>query len=56
MGYTEGDQSYLVYIPNLSKVMAIQDALINGSDVGPQPDNTETSEQLNEMSEKLGIT
>ena len=42
VGYTEGDNGYLVYVPNTSKVMAVRDVIIKESEMGSVPDNTET--------------
>ena len=44
--YTEGDNGYLVYVPNTRKVVAVRDVIIKESDVGSIPDNTETSDLL----------
>ena len=54
MGYTEGENGYLVYIPNTRKVMAVQDVIIKESEVGSIPDNKETADLLDDGSE-LGI-
>ena len=55
MGYTEGDNEYLVYVPNARKVVAVRDVIIKESEVGSIPDNTETPVLLDEQSELLGI-
>ena len=34
VGYTEGENGYLVYIPNTRKVMAVRDVIIKESEVG----------------------
>ena len=38
VGYTEGENGYLVYIPNTRKVMAVRDVIIKESEVGSIPD------------------
>ena len=38
VGYTEGKNGYLVYIPNTRKVMAIRDVIIQESEVGSIPE------------------
>ena len=55
VGYTEGDNGYLVYVPNTRKVEAVQDVIIKESEVGSIPDNTETPDLLDEGSQQLGI-
>ena len=55
MGYTEGDNGYLVYVPNTRKVVAVRDVIIKESEVGSIPDNTETPDLLDEGSQQLGI-
>ena len=55
MGYIEGDNGYLVYVPNTRKVLAIRDVIIKESEVGSIPDNTETPDILDEGSQQLGI-
>ena len=55
VGYTEGDNGYLVYVPNTRKVMAVLDVIIKGSEVGSIPDNTETPHLLDGGSQQLGI-
>ena len=52
--YTEGENGYLVYIPNTRKVMAVRDVIIKESEVGSIPDNKETADLLDDGSE-LGI-
>ena len=54
VGYTEGENGYLVYIPNTSKVMAVRDVIIRESEVGSTPDNKETADLLDDGLE-LGI-
>ena len=54
VGYTEGENGYLVYIPNTRKVMAVRDVIIKESEVGSIPDNKETADLLDDGSE-LGI-
>ena len=54
VGYTEGENGYVVYVPNTRKVMAVRDEIIKESDVGSIPDNTETPDLLDEGSQ-LGI-
>ena len=39
VGYTEGDNGYLVYVPNTRKVVAVRDVIIKESEVGSIPDN-----------------
>ena len=53
--YTEGDNGYLVYVPNTRKVVAVRDVIIKESEVGSIPDNTETPDLLDEGSQQLGI-
>ena len=55
VGYTEGDNGYLVYVPNTRKVVAVRDAIIKEFEVGSIPDNTETADLLYEGSQQLGI-
>ena len=55
MGYTEGDNGYLVYVPYTRKVMAVRDVTIKESEVTSIPDNTETPELIDEGSLQLGI-
>ena len=55
VGYTEGDNGYLVYVPNRRKVVAVPDVIIKESEVGLIPDNTETPDLLDEGSQQLGI-
>ena len=54
VGYTEGDNGYLVYVPNRRKVVAVRDVIIKESEVGSIPDNTETPDLLDEGSQQLG--
>ena len=42
VGYTEGYNGYLVYLPNTHRVVAVRDVIIMESEVGSIPDNTET--------------
>ena len=58
MGYTAGDNGYLVYITNTRKarkVMAVRDEIIKEFKVSSIPDNTETPDLLDEDSHQLGI-
>ena len=55
VGYTEGDNGYLVYVPNTLKVVAVRDVIIKESELGSIPDNTETPDLLDEGSHQLGI-
>ena len=55
VGYTEGDNGYLVYVPNRRKVLAVRDVIIKESEVVSIPDNTETPDLLDEGSQQLGI-
>ena len=55
VGYTEGENGYLVYIPNTCKVVAVRDVIIEVSEVGSVPDKTETPDLLYEGSQHLGI-
>ena len=48
VGYTEGENGYLVYIPNTRKVMAVRDVIIKESEVGSIPDNKETADLLDD--------
>ena len=54
VGYSEGKNGYLVYIPNTRKVMAVRDVIIKESEVDSIPDNKETADLLDDGSE-LGI-
>ena len=54
VGYTEGENGYLVYIPNTRKVMAVRDVIIKDPELGSIPDNKETADLLDDGSE-LGI-
>ena len=40
VGNTEGDNGYLVYVPNTLKLVAVRDVIINESEVGSIPHNT----------------
>ena len=55
VGYTEGDNGYLVCVPNTRKVVTVRDVIIKESEVGSIPDNTETPDLLDEGSQQLGI-
>ena len=55
VGYTEGDDGYLVYVPNTQKVLTVRDVIIKESEVGSNPENTETPDLLDEGSPHLGI-
>ena len=55
VGYTEGENGYPVYIPNARKVVAVRDVIIKESEVGSIPDNTETPDLLDEVSQQLGV-
>ena len=55
VGYTDGDNGYLVYVPNTSKVVAVRDVIIKESEVGLIPDNTEMPDLLDEGSQQLGV-
>ena len=55
VGYTEGDNGYLLYVPNTRNVVAVRDVIIKESEVGSIPDNTETPDLLDEGSQQLGI-
>ena len=55
MGYTEGDNGYLVYVPKTRKVVAVRDVIIKESEVGSIPDNTETPDILDEGLQQLGF-
>ena len=54
VGYTEGDNGYLVYITNTCKVVAVRDAIIKESEVSSISDNTETPNLLDDGSQQLG--
>ena len=55
VGYTEGDNGYLVYALTTRKVVAVRDVIIKESEVCSIPDNTETPDLLDEGSQQLGI-
>ena len=55
VGYTEGDNGYLVDVPNTRNVVAVRDVVIKESDVGSIPDNKEMPDLLDEGSQLLGI-
>ena len=54
VSYTEGDNGYLVYVPNTRKVVVVRD-VIKESEVGSIPDNTEAPDLLYEGSQRLGF-
>ena len=54
VGYTEGDNGYLVYVHSTRKVVAVRDVIIKDSEVGSIPGNTETPNLLDERSPQLG--
>ena len=41
VGYIEGDNGYLVYVPQIRKVMKVRDVIIKVSEVGSIPDSTD---------------
>ena len=41
VSYTEGDNGYLVYVPNTRKIAAVRDVIIKESKVGSIRDNTD---------------
>ena len=47
-GYTEGDNGYLVYVPNTRKLVAVREVIIKESQVGTISDNTEMPDLLDE--------
>ena len=51
MGFTEGDNGYLVYVPNTRKVVAVRDVIIKEPGVGSIPYKTETPDLLDEGSQ-----
>ena len=55
VGYTEGDNGYLLYVPNTRKFVAVRDVIIKESEVDSIPDNKETPDLLDEVSQQLGI-
>ena len=55
VGYTEGDNGYLVYVPSTRKVVAVRHVIIKESEVGSIPDKTETPDLLDEGSQQLEI-
>ena len=55
VGYTKGDNGYLVYVPNTRKVVAVRDEIIKESAVGSIPVNRETPDLLDQGSQQLGI-
>ena len=55
LGYTEGDNGYMVYVPNPLKVVAVRDVIIKESELGSISVNTETPDLLDEGSQQLGI-
>ena len=54
VGYTEGDNGYLVYVPNTRKVVVVRD-VIKESEVGSILDNREAPDLLDEGSQRLGF-
>ena len=55
VGYTEGDNRYLVYLTNTRKVVAARDLITKEFEVGSIPEDTETADLLDEGSQQLGI-
>ena len=55
VGYIEGDNGYLVYVPNTRNVLAVRDVITKESEVGSIPDKTETPDLLDEGSSHLRI-
>ena len=55
VGYTEGDNGYQVYVPNTRKVVAVRAVIIKEYEVGSTPDNTKTTDLIDEGSQQLGI-
>ena len=55
VGYTEGDNRYLVYVPNTRKAMAVRDVIIKESELGSILVTTETLNLLEEGSQQVGI-
>ena len=55
VGYTEGNNGYLVYVPNTRKGVAVRDVVIKDSEVGSTPVNTETPDLQDGGSQQLGI-
>ena len=55
VGYTEGENGYLVYILNTSKVLLVRDLIIKESELGSIPVNTETPDLLDEGLQQLGM-
>ena len=55
VGYTEGDNGYLVYVANTRKDVAVRAVIIKESEVRSIPDNTETLDLLDGGSQQLGI-
>ena len=55
VGYTEGENGYMLYVPNTRKDLAVQDVIIKESELGSIHDNTETPDLLDEGSPQLGI-
>ena len=48
MDYTEGENGYLLYVPNLCKVVAVRVLIIKESTMRSIPNNTETPDLLDE--------
>ena len=55
VGSTEGDNGYLMCVPNTRKVVAVRDVIIKESKVDSITDNTETLDLPDEGSQQLGI-
>ena len=55
VGFTEGDNGHLLYVPNTRKFVADRDVINKESEVGSISDNTETPDLLDEGSQQLGI-
>ena len=52
---TEGDNRYLVYVLNTSKVVAVRDELFKEFEVDSIPDKTEKPDLLDKWSQQLAI-
>ena len=55
LGHTEGDNGYLMYVPNTRKVVAVRDVIFKESEVGSIPDNRETPDLLDEGTQQMEI-
>ena len=55
VGYTEGDNGYLLYVPNTRKVVEVRYVIIKESGVGSITDSTETPDLLDEVSPQLAM-